>query len=59
MSYRLAWKWELKQLKEYQYLWTYEDVKLNVGIGADILVENNTIIEIKSIERLAQYIFYK
>lgn len=32
----------------------YEDVKLSVGYRLDILVENKVIIEIKSVEALAE-----
>ena len=32
---------------------TYEDVRLELGFRADIIVENKVIIEIKSIESLA------
>lgn len=33
---------------------TYEDVKLDVGYRLDILVEDKVIIEIKSVENLAE-----
>ncbi len=32
---------------------TYENIKLNMGFRADIIVENKVIIEIKSVESLA------
>ena len=32
---------------------TYEDIKLDLGFRADIIVENKVIIEVKSIEALA------
>ncbi len=31
----------------------YEDIKLSVGFRADIVVDNNVIVELKSIESLA------
>lgn len=52
LAYRLN-KMGIKAVKEYPIPLTYEDVKLKCGYRADILVENEIIIEIKSIERLA------
>lgn len=34
---------------------TYEDIQLELGFRADIIVENKVIIEIKSIEALAPF----
>ncbi len=32
----------------------YEDIKMNIGYRIDLLVENKVIIEIKSVENLAE-----
>jgi len=52
LAYKLN-KLGIRAVKEFPIPLTYEDIKLECGYRADILVENEIIIEIKSIEQLA------
>ncbi|MGB5024781.1 MAG: GxxExxY protein [Saprospiraceae bacterium] len=52
LAYKLS-KLGMRVVKEFPIPLTYEEIKLECGYRADILVENEIIIEIKSIERLA------
>lgn len=52
LAYKLN-KLGIKAVKEFPIPLIYEEVKLECGYRCDILVENEILIEIKSIERLA------
>lgn len=52
LSYRLS-KRNLKVERQVQIPVVYEEVKLDIGFKADLIVEDEVIIEIKSIEKLA------
>ena len=44
--------------RQYPIPLVHEDIKMEIGFRADIIVENKVIIEVKSIEALA-YVHYK
>lgn len=57
--YVAALEWELKSqglvvCREVPVPVHYNDVKLNLGFRLDLLVENKVIIEVKSVENLAE-----
>ena len=53
LFYRLTTKRNLKVKRQVAIPVFYEDVKLELGFRADLIVEDEVIIEIKSIETLA------
>ncbi len=53
LYYRLTTKRNLKVEKQVAIPVFYEDVKLELGFRADLIVEDEVIIEIKSIETLS------
>ncbi len=53
LYYRLATKRNLKVERQVAIPVFYEEVKLELGFRADLIVENEVIVEIKSIEALA------
>jgi GxxExxY protein len=53
LYYRLTTKRNLKVKRQVGIPVFYEDVKLELGFRADLIVEDEVIIEIKSIETLA------
>jgi GxxExxY protein len=53
LYYRLTTKRNLKVDRQVAIPVFYEEVKLELGFRADLIVENEVIVEIKSIEALA------
>ena len=56
-AYELALKYELEELgfnvqNQVPMPFVYKDVKLKVGYRADLIVNNNVLLEIKSVEGL-------
>lgn len=52
LSYELE-KSGLRVIKQAPLPLVYEDIKLNIGYRVDLLVENKVIVELKSVEALA------
>ena len=53
LYYRLTVKRNLKVERQATIPVFYEDIKLELGFRADLIIENEVIVEIKSIESLA------